>query len=107
MNTKDLRVDLTLLKKYVAALEKKLDSVYAIRDENATEENAKEKYLEFMLELSYATGILNGIGHEASLLITDCVKLGQYSVPNITKPSPDATEILNSILSPHKFGDRN
>lgn len=86
----DVKVDLTLLKKLVSALESQLDAANAIA---AAKNN--ENVADYVVEMSKATGISASIAKEASLLVGDI----RQAIKLNTSPSAGADD-LEAILGP-------
>jgi hypothetical protein len=65
-----IRVDLSLLKNLVSELETILDACQTIKDTPVPD---KETAIEFITEMSKASGLSAGISQEASALMMDCM----------------------------------
>jgi hypothetical protein len=89
---REMKVDLTLVKRLVAELETALASADNIRA-NKTEENI----LDYVVEMSKCTGLAAGIMQEATLLMGDIQKVTNHH----TLPKED---ILSSLLGAIKGG---
>jgi len=87
-NKKDVKVDLTLLKKLIVELENSLATADGIRAEE-TDENIHN----YIVEMSKASGVAAGIVEEATLLISDCRQAIRYNTSAIGKDDP-----LSSLL---------
>lgn len=88
---KEMKVSLTLLKRYVAEAEKALDDAYN-QPEDTTEDNYK-----FIMNLSKVVGLIAGISQEAGLLVGDLQKVVQYNNPLLKEEG--GLESLKSALS--------
>jgi len=91
--SRNVKIDLSLLKKMLIELELQLNSAYVIRDELNVKQS-DDKFQKYIIELSKAIGIISGMAQESSLLIGDIQKLVQMS-----SPVPDAPNEFESILS--------
>ena len=91
--SRNIKIDLSLLKKMLVELELQLNSAYLIRDE-LNVKHVDEKFQKYIIELSKAIGIISGMAQESSLLIGDIQKLVQMSAP-----APDVSNEFESILS--------
>jgi hypothetical protein len=91
------KVQLTLLKKYVEALEKSLDTADSIK-EGA---DAGSDVTEYMLEMARAAGISMAIMQEASMLVGDMQQLVKSTTSYGVKPASDP---LSDLFSKFKLG---
>jgi hypothetical protein len=98
MNMKNLKVDLTLLKKLVAELETSLAASESIRGSKDPSLN------DFVVECSKAAGLAAGVMQESSMLILDIQSLVRASQSPAPKGGGD---FLDKLLGGMKPGGGN
>ncbi len=94
---KNLKVDLTLLKRLVTELDAALEGAEQIAA-NKSDENVQD----YIVEMSKATGIAAGVLQEATMLIGDINQMVRINTMSAGKEDP-----LGSLLSVLKGGTGN
>ena len=100
---KDMKADLTLLKRLMLEFEASLEEAYEYRD-NEEVSKTKEAYQDFVIMLAKSSGYLLAIINESNLLTNDLAKLSQVSSASFTN---DADLSIASILKKGLFGGNN
>lgn len=99
-----MKVDLTLLKKYIEELELELKVAEAVKSKDAlSDEEANNAINARLISLSKAAGLCLGVSQEAGMLITDIQKLVSASfLPSKSSKSDLTDNMLSSFLKTYK-----
>lgn len=93
--TKDVKVNLDLLKRYTTELDTLLKACSIIKERAlAYDENSPREATEFIMEMSKAVGLASGIAQEASALTMDIMQ----EVRLIQSPGGDKYDALDKLL---------
>lgn len=91
--SQDMKVDLTLLKQLVSALEASLDAAEEIKKTAVA--GTKDNVREYIIEMSKAQGVAAGIMREATGVIGDILNVVDY---NTMGSPPSKTAAVEEIL---------